>query len=165
MDRHEDDFDSVVAFDQRHVIHPWESITYAGQYRRTFAEKADGIYLFDEGGKRYIDGPGGMWCVQLGYGRKDMAEAIAGQVMELPYYTPFSLSTSPAAMLAERIASLTPGDLNNVFFTTCGSTAVDSAIRFVHFRNNILQVDAGVGLSVDANSQVGFDSDYNNFFR
>ena len=132
------DFDSIVALDQRHVIHPWESMGCAEEYRRTFAEKARGIYLYDEAGKRYIDGPGGMWCVQLGYGREEMAQAIADQVMELPYYTPFSLSNSPAAKLAQKITSLTPGDLNNVFFTTCGSTAVDSALRFVQFRNNLL---------------------------
>jgi len=138
MEKLHNNFDEVVALDKEHFIHPWEGMESVGEYRRTFAEKADGIYLYDENGKRYIDAPGGMWCVQLGYGREDMAEAIAKQVKELAYFSPFSMSSSPAAILAGEIAKRTPGDLNNVFFTTGGSTAVDSAIRFTHFRNNVL---------------------------
>ncbi|MEO0328424.1 MAG: aminotransferase [Pseudomonadota bacterium] len=138
MDRLHNNFEEVVALDQENFVHPWEGLEDAGEYRRTFVEAADGIYIYDENGKRYIDAPGGMWCVQLGYGREDMAEAISAQVKSLAYFSPFTLSSSPAAILAGEIASRTPGDLNNVFFTTGGSTAVDSAIRFVHFRNNIL---------------------------
>ncbi|MEM9277386.1 MAG: aminotransferase [Pseudomonadota bacterium] len=138
MEKLHNNFEEVVALDQEHFVHPWEGMEVAGEYRRTFAEKADGIYLYDENGKRYIDAPGGMWCVQLGYGREDMAEAIAEQAKSVSYFSPFSLSSSPAAILAGEIAKRTPGDLNNVFFTTGGSTAVDSAIRFIHFRNNIL---------------------------
>ena len=138
MDRRHNQFEDIVALDQRHFVHPWEGMESAGEYRRTFAEKAKGIHLYDEAGTKYIDGPGGMWCVQLGYGREDMAEAIAAQARELAYFSPFNLSNSPAAILAGELAKRTPGDLNNVFFTTGGSTAVDTAIRFVHFRNNVL---------------------------
>ena len=139
MDQFHNRFDSVVAYDQSHFVHPWETMTDAGEYRRTFAEKSDGIYLYDETGKRYIDGPGGMWCMQLGYGREDMAQAIADQARKVSYFSPFTLTSSPAAILAGEIAKRAPGDLNKVFFTTGGSTAVDTAIRFVHFRNNILR--------------------------
>ncbi|MEM9330576.1 MAG: aminotransferase [Pseudomonadota bacterium] len=138
MENLHNNFDEVVGLDQAHFVHPWESMEAAGAYRRTFAERAEGIYLYDENGKRYIDAPGGMWAVQIGYGREDMADAIAQQVKNLAYFSPFTLSSSPAAILAGEIAKRTPGDLNNVFFTTGGSTAVDSAIRFVHFRNNLL---------------------------
>ena len=102
------------------------------------SEHADSIYLWDSDGKRFIDGPGGMWCVQIGYGRKDMADAIAEQVMRLPYTSPWSSTSEPAAILARSIAEKAPGDLNNVFFTTGGSTAVDTALRAVHFLNNRL---------------------------
>ena len=119
-------------------MHPWEGMESAGIYRRTFAERAEGVYIYDENGKRYLDAPGGMWAVQIGYGREEMADAISEQVKNLAYFSPFTLSSSPAAELAGEIAKRTPGDLNNVFFTTGGSTAVDSAIRFVHFRNNLL---------------------------
>ncbi len=101
-------------------------------------ESADGIYLWDSSGRRYMDGPGGMWCVQIGYGRKEMAEAISDQVLRLPYTSPWTTTTDPSTMLAKKIADLAPGDLNNVFFTTGGSTAVDSALRTMHFMNNAL---------------------------
>ncbi len=131
-------FEEIVSLDQDHFVHPWEGMESAGSYRRTFAERAEGVYIYDEDGKRYLDAPGGMWAVQIGYGRQEMADAISEQVKNLAYFSPFTLSSSPAAELAGEIAKRTPGDLNNVFFTTGGSTAVDSAIRFVHFRNNIL---------------------------
>ncbi len=98
----------------------------------------EGIYIHDAEGRRFIDGPGGMWCVQIGYGRRDMADAIAEQVMRMPYSSPFSTTTDPAAQLARKLADFAPGDLNTVVFTTGGSTAVDSAIRTMHFYNNRL---------------------------
>jgi len=79
-----------------------------------------------------------MWCVQLGYGNSELADAMAVQAREMAYFSPFNNSSSVTARLAHEIAQRTPGDLNHVFFTTGGSTAVDSAIRFIHFRNNVL---------------------------
>ncbi len=138
MNKLRNNFEEIVSLDQNHFLHPWEGMDSVGQYRRTFVEKAEGIYIFDENGKRYLDAPGGMWCMQLGYGREDIANAMAEQARSIAYFSPFSLSSSPAAILAGELAKRTPGDLNTVFFTTGGSTAVDSAIRFVHFRNNVL---------------------------
>lgn len=123
-------------WDNRHFVHPWESLG-TGHADRVIAEHAEGIYLYDPDGKRYIDGPGGMWCTQIGYGRKEMADAIAEQVMRLPYYTPWAFASAPSSLLARRIADMTPGDLDHVFFTTGGSTAVDSALRFAQFYNNM----------------------------
>ncbi|MEH6551936.1 MAG: aminotransferase [Pseudomonadales bacterium] len=124
--------------DNRHFIHPWEDMGYLGSNERTVAEYGEGIYLYDAEGNKLIDGPAGMWCTQIGYGRKEMADAIAEQVMKMPYFSPFSLTNNVAVTLAKKIASLTPGDLNHVFFTTGGSTAVDSAMRMVSFYNNYL---------------------------
>ncbi len=126
------------ALDNQHFVHPWEGMADYGQQERTFAQSAEGIYVQDENGRKLIDGPGGMWCMQIGYGRKEMADAIAAQVMQTSYYSPWNLTAQPATQLAGKIAELTPGDLNHVFFTTGGSTAVDSALRFVHFYNNVL---------------------------
>jgi putrescine---pyruvate transaminase len=128
----------LAASDRIHNLHPWASMDAWRQQDYICVSEADGIYLRDSAGKRYIDGPGGMWCVQIGYGRREMAEAIAGQVMKMPYASPWSSTTEPAAVLAQRIAAMAPGDLNNVHFTTGGSTAVDSAIRAMHFLNNRL---------------------------
>ena len=132
-----ENFKQIRSFDNENFVHPWESMKKVGTNNRTFAETADGIYIFDEKGQKLIDGPGGMWCVQIGYGRKEMAEVIANQVTKMPYYSPWNMSASPSALLASKIAERAPADLKHVFFTTCGSTAVDTAIRFVHFYNNV----------------------------
>jgi len=130
--------EDIQSFDNKNFVHPWEYMKDVEQIKRMFAEKAEGLYLYDENGEKLIDGPGGMWCVQIGYGRPEMAKAISDQILKVPYYSPWNMSSSPSAVLANKIAERTPGDLNHVFFTTCGSTAVDSAIRFVHFYNNVL---------------------------
>ncbi len=119
-------------------LHPWEDVKNLGENKRTVVSAGKGIYVTDSDGNRLIDGPAGMWCVNIGHGRQEMADAIAEQVMQLSYVSPWSLANSPAAKLSDKLTSLAPGDLNHVFFTTGGSTAVDSALRFVIFRNNFL---------------------------
>ena len=123
--------------DKDHVLHPWADLGTAREKGSLIIAKSEGIYVYDSDGKKYIDGPGGMWCTQIGYGRREMAEAIADQVLSMPYYSPFGeLTSPPAAELAAKLAELAPGDLNRVFFTTGGSTANDSALRFVQFYFN-----------------------------
>ena len=122
----------------RHWIHPWENFQTAGTAARTIIARSEGIYLTDTEGNRLIDGPAGMWCVNIGHGNSEMAEAIAEQVRRMPYYSPWSLGNVPAAELSAKLAALAPGDLDHVFFTTGGSTAVDSALRFVMYLNNCL---------------------------
>ncbi len=140
MNSKSNDFSKYREWDKRNVFHPWEGMEQFGDKRedRNFAERAAGIYVYDEFGKQVIDGPAGMWCMQLGYGRTDLVEAMADQATKMAYCSPFSESNSVSAEFAHEIAKRTPGDLNTVYFTTCGSTAVDIAIRFVHFRNNVL---------------------------
>lgn len=128
----------VKNWDNDHFMHPWEGMDALGENDRAFIEGSEGIYVTNEEGTRLIDGPAGMWCVQVGYGRHEIAEAMAQQARQLAYFSPFNNTNSIAATFAREIAKRTPGDLNHVFFTTGGSTAVDSAIRFVHFRNNLL---------------------------
>ncbi len=132
------DLDRLRGWDARHTLHPWEAMETHGTPDRTFLEGASGIFVTDAEGRRLLDGPGGMWCVQIGYGRAEMAEAIARQALRMAYFSPFSMGNAAVAELAAKIAERTPGDLNTVFFTTGGSTAVDSALRFVQFRNNLL---------------------------
>lgn len=132
------DFDAVRGWDTQHFIHPWEGMEDRGAGERTFVEGGEGIYVTSETGEKFIDGPAGMWCVQVGYGNTDIPAAMSKQALEMAYVSPFSNSNSASAQLARELAKRTPGDLNSVFFTTGGSTAVDSALRFVQFRNNIL---------------------------
>jgi putrescine---pyruvate transaminase len=126
----------IKEWDNRHFFHPWEDMGYLGNNERTVAMGGKGIYLFDSDGNKLIDGPGGMWCTQIGYGRKEMADAIADQTLRMPYFSPFNLTNDLPVILAKKLASFAPGDLNQVFFTTGGSTAVDTALRLVSFYNN-----------------------------
>jgi adenosylmethionine-8-amino-7-oxononanoate aminotransferase len=118
-------------------IHPWDDIVKLGGNQRTLLSKGEGVYVFDSEGNRLLDAPAGMWCVNIGHGREEMARAVYDQIMELTYVSPWSMTTGPAAQFAADLAALSPGDLNHVFFTTGGSTAVDSALRFVQFYNNM----------------------------
>ena len=134
----EPSLETLQEWDRLHQVHPWAAMDAWRGYDNIFVDRAQGIYLWDGQGKRFIDGPAGMWCTQIGYGREEMAEAIADQVLKLPYTSPFTNTTEPSSILAKKIVERTPGDLNNVFFTTGGSTAVDTAIRTMHFMNNRL---------------------------
>ncbi len=119
-------------------VHPWEDVKSIGKNKRTVITGGTGIYVTDSDGNRLIDGPAGMWCVNIGHGREEMAQTIASQCMQLSYVSPWSLANSPAAKLANKLVSIAPEGMNHVFFTTGGSTAVDSALRFLIFRNNFL---------------------------
>ena len=138
MKAHNRSSQTIREYDNKYYMHPWEGMDSFGQADRTISASAEGIYVYDEHGNRLIDGPGGMWCTQIGYGRRDMADAIADQVMRLSYHSPWNTASEPPAVLAKKLADLAPGGLNNVFFTTGGSTAVDTAIRYMHFYNNRL---------------------------
>ncbi|MCX8515956.1 MAG: aminotransferase [Alphaproteobacteria bacterium] len=124
--------------DNQHVIHPWEFMQYAGANRRAMIERGSGIYVYDQDGKKLLDGPAGMWCMALGHGRREIAEVMARQAEKLAYYSPFAMASSVAIAFAEELTKHTPGDLNRVFFTNSGSEAVDSAIRFMKFYHNLL---------------------------
>ena len=89
--------------------------------------RGEGQYVYDQHGKRYLDGLAGLFVSQIGHGRKEVAEAGARQASELAYFPLWSYAHPRAVELAERLAGLAPGDLNRVFFTTSGSEAVESA--------------------------------------
>ncbi len=89
--------------------------------------RGEGQYVYDQKGKRYLDGLSGLFVSQIGHGRREVAEAGARQATELAYFPLWSYAHPRAVELAERLAALAPGDLNRVFFTTSGSEAVESA--------------------------------------
>jgi adenosylmethionine-8-amino-7-oxononanoate aminotransferase len=91
--------------------------------------RGEGCYVYDEHGKRYLDGLSALFCVNIGHGRADIAQAGAEQAKELGFFTNWSYAHPPAIELASRVASLAPGDLNRVFFTSGGSEAVESALK------------------------------------
>ncbi len=89
--------------------------------------RGEGVRIWDDKGRSYIDGLSGLFVVQVGHGRKELAEAAAKQAETLSFFPLWSYATPPAIELAERIANYAPGDLNRVFFTTGGGEAVESA--------------------------------------
>jgi adenosylmethionine-8-amino-7-oxononanoate aminotransferase len=91
--------------------------------------RGEGCYVYDEHGKRYLDGLSALFCVNIGHGRADVAQAGADQARELGFFTNWSYAHPTAIELAARIAALAPGDLNRVFFTSGGSEAVESALK------------------------------------
>ena len=89
--------------------------------------RGEGCYIYDSHGKRYFDGLSGLFVVQVGHGRAELAEAAAKQAETLDFFPLWSYATPPAIELADRLAHYAPGDLNRVFFTTGGGEAVESA--------------------------------------
>ncbi|MFJ7213698.1 aspartate aminotransferase family protein [Amycolatopsis sp. NPDC098790] len=89
--------------------------------------RGEGVYLWDDRGRRILDGLAGLFVVQAGHGRRELAEVAAKQAAELAYFPVWGYTTPPAAELAERLAHLAPGDLNRVFFTSGGGEAIESA--------------------------------------
>jgi adenosylmethionine-8-amino-7-oxononanoate aminotransferase len=103
--------------------------TYGPDHEIPIITRADGCYVYDEHGKRYLDGLSGLFCVNAGHGRVEYGEAAARQIEELDFYTLWSYAHPRAIELAARIASLAPEGLNRVFFTSGGSEAVESALK------------------------------------
>jgi adenosylmethionine-8-amino-7-oxononanoate aminotransferase len=102
---------------------------YGPDHEIPIITRAEGCYVYDEHGNRYLDGLSGLFCCNAGHGRTEYGEAAARQVEELDFYTLWSYAHPKAIELAARIASMTPGDLNRVFFTSGGSEAVESALK------------------------------------
>ena len=96
--------------------------------------RAEGCTIYDGEGNSYLDGMAGLWCVNVGYGREELARAAYDQMLELPFYnTFFKTATPPVIRLAEKIAQLTGGDLQHVFFNNSGSEANDTVLRMVRY--------------------------------
>jgi adenosylmethionine-8-amino-7-oxononanoate aminotransferase len=122
---------------RQHLVQPWPVAESAGDEARTLIGEGDGIYITDGTGKKLIDGPAGMWCTNIGHRRPELAKVMYDQAMALSYNTPWYTMNAPSVELAERIAAYAPGDLGHTFFTTGGSSAVETALRFMQFYNNV----------------------------
>ncbi|MBM4216659.1 MAG: aspartate aminotransferase family protein [Gammaproteobacteria bacterium] len=118
------------ALDAAHYLHPFtDSRALAARGTRVIT-RAEGVYLYDSEGHRILDGMSGLWCVALGYGRPELAEAAYRQMQQLPYYNSFFQCANPPAIeLAAKLAELTPPQFNHVFFSGSGSEANDTFVR------------------------------------
>lgn len=142
--------------DRAHTLHPWTNFGPFEEKGSLIFTKGEGCYLWDADGRRYLDAIGGMWCTNIGLGRREMADAIADQAMRLGYSNFFvDTGNDAAALLAAKLAELAPGDLNRVHFTTGGSTAVDTAVRMVSFYHHAKGNPEKTGIVARENSYHG----------
>jgi putrescine aminotransferase len=120
------------ALDRAHYLHPFTDHAALHRKGTRVITHAQGVYLFDSDGRRLLDGMAGLWCVTLGYGRRELAEVARAQMLELPFYNSFFQATHPPAIeLARMLVEVTPPQFNHVFFTGSGSEANDTVVRLV----------------------------------
>lgn len=131
--------DEILAMDE-HLVHSFADLHSLGAPdARTVISQAEGAYVFDERGEQYLDGMAGLWCVNVGHGRRAISHAVAEQLNTLDFFSTFYNLTHPAAAtLAAKLAQLSPGNLNHVYFGNSGSVANDTAVRIIHHYFNRL---------------------------
>jgi len=121
---------NLAAIDAAHHLHPFSDMKQLNAKGTRIIERAEGVFIYDSTGKKYLDAFAGLWCVNVGYGRKSIADAAYRQMQELPYYNAFfGTTTPPATLLAQKIASHAGPKLSRVFFTNSGSEATDTWFR------------------------------------
>jgi putrescine---pyruvate transaminase len=121
---------NLAAIDAAHHLHPFSDMKQLNEKGTRIIARGEGVHIWDAQGKKYLDGFAGLWCVNIGYGRREIAEAVARQMNELPYYnTFFGTTNEPATLLAQKITAHTGGRMNHVFFTNSGSEATDTWFR------------------------------------
>ncbi len=121
------------ALDAAHHIHPFSDMGALNRAGSRVIVKAEGVYLWDSDGHKIIDGMAGLWCVNVGYGRKELADAAYKQLQELPFYNTFFKTTHPPVIeLSALLAELTPAPFNHFFYCNSGSEGNDTVLRIVH---------------------------------
>lgn len=120
------------ALDAAHYLHPFTDHAALSAKGTRLITRAEGVYLYDSEGRQILDGMSGLWCVNLGYGRRELADAAYAQLLQLPYYNSFfQVAHPPAIELARLLVEVTPPQFNHVFFTGSGSEANDTMVRTV----------------------------------
>ena len=118
--------------DTAHHLHPFTDYKSLAKEGTNVIVKADGAHLTNTDDKQFLDAMSGLWCVNVGYGRKNLAEVAYKQMQELPYYNSFfKTATAPSIELAQQLAEIAPNDLNHAFFSSSGSEANDTVVRMV----------------------------------
>ena len=126
----------IQSLDSAHFLHPFTDFKDLSGRGARVITRAEGIYVWDSEGKQILDAMSGLWCVNVGYGRKALADAAHQQMMTLPYYNSFFQTTNvPAVQLATRLAGLAPTvggrSFQHVFYSSSGSESNDSNVRMV----------------------------------
>lgn len=125
-------YEKLRQVDTEHHLHPFTHHRDMHKTGTHIIQSAEGVYLIDENGKKILDALAGLWCVNIGYGRKEMTDAVAKQMNQLAYYPSFfNTTTEPTILLAEKVTSLAPERLKYVFFSNSGSEAVETALKLI----------------------------------
>ena len=129
---------TLEALDKGRVLHPATSIADHLRTGPRIMASGTGITLTDTAGREYLDAVAGLWCVNIGYGRHEVADAMAKQSRRLAYYHTFSsMSNEPQIRLADRLLRLVPGRMSKVFFSNSGSEANDTQVKLVWYYQNL----------------------------
>lgn len=156
------------------VLHPYTNLKLHLERGPLIVARGEGIHVFDDQGKEYIEGLAGLWCVSLGFSESRLADAAQRQLKTLPYYHSFAhKSHRPGIELAERVLDLTPVPMSKVFFNNSGSEANDTAIKLVWYYNNALgrpakkkilsRIKAYHGVTIAAASLTGLPNNHRDF--
>jgi len=128
---------SVSEADVAHLFHPYTNLVRHPETGPMVITRGEGVRVFDDQGKDYIEGLAGLWCTALGWGEERLVEAAAEQMRKLPFYHLFTSKThEPAARLAEQLAEMAPVPDARVLFACSGSESNDTAIKLIWYRNN-----------------------------
>ena len=120
--------------DRQHLVHPFTDLSAHQEAGGTIMCRGSGVRVWDTAGRDYIDGLAGLWCVNVGYGRREIRDAVARQIEGLAYYHAFGgMGSEPAVRLAARLADMAPEGFSKVFFGQSGSDANDTAIKIVRY--------------------------------
>ena len=129
--------DSLAQRDIETLVHPYTNLALHREKGPLIIERGEGIYVWDNDGKQYIEGLAGLWCTALGFGEKALVEAAIEQLNKLPYYHLFGdKSQVPAIQLGERLKAMAPMPVSKVFFVNSGSEANDTQIKLIWYFNN-----------------------------
>ncbi|MBP2313419.1 aspartate aminotransferase family protein [Azospirillum soli] len=130
---------SAASRDKAYFLHPYTNLDLHETQGPLIIERGEGVRVFDDSGKEYIEGLASLWCVSLGWGEERLVEAAAKQMRKLPTYHVFGhKSHEPGIDLAERLIKLAPVPMSKVFFANSGSEANDTVVKLLWYYNNAL---------------------------
>ena len=131
-------YTDLQGMDLKSHLHPYTNFADLAEHGPLVMKEGVGVKVRDEKGREYIDAMSGLWCCDVGYGRLEIAEAIAEQARKLAFFHSFfGMATEPTVRLADRLKQLTPWPIARVFFGVSGSDANDTQIKLVWLYNNL----------------------------
>ncbi len=131
--------ESIEAKDLRHLLHPTTNLADHHLRGPSVHERGEGVYLWDNRGKQYLEGMAGLWCTALGYGEQELARVAEAQMRQLAYSQLFGGKTNePSVLLAEKLKAIMPFDAGRVFFGLSGSDANDTQVKLMWYYHNLI---------------------------